>query len=292
MARPRVDVVVPFRGERSELETLRARLAALSLRDGDTILVVDNSPGAAAQNAGDAAVPVLVATGLASPGYARNRGAEQGTGEWIVFLDSDTEPSPELLDRYFNPVPEPNTALLAGGVLDEEVPPDAPGPARYAYLRNTLSQGRSLSFGHWGFVQTSNVACRRSAFEAVGGFREDIRAAEDADLTYRLRAAGGAFERREAAHVIHRSRRKLGPFIAQASLYGAGSAWLSRQYPGAFPPRRRIGLIWWAIRFAARGCFRAAHERSRDELVLAVFEPLWELAFEFGRLRSIDLPSR
>jgi hypothetical protein len=38
----------------------------------------------------------------------------------------------------------------------------------------------------------------------AGGFREDIRAAEDADLSYRLRAAGWTIEGREPATVTHR----------------------------------------------------------------------------------------
>lgn len=288
-----MDVVVPFRGDRGLLEDLRARLGRLRLRSGDTIVIVDNTPGPLRTAlSGDPPVPVLYAADRSSAGYARNRGAERGDAEWIVFIDADTEPSPELLDRYFEPAPEPQTVLLAGGVVDEEVPIDAPAPARYAYLRNTLGQGRSLSFGRWGFVQTSNLACRRSGFESVHGFREDIRAAEDADLSYRLKAAGGQIERREPAFVVHRSRRSLRPFIRQAALYGAGAAWLSRKYPGAFPARRRPGLMWWAIRWALKCAWRAARDGDRDQLVLAFCEPLWELAFEFGRSQSIDLPPR
>jgi mycofactocin glycosyltransferase len=265
-------------------------LASLTLRAGDTLLVVDNTPGEPpGEDVGDA-VPVVHAAQRTSPGYARNRGAERGTGEWIVFIDADTEPSSDLLDRYFDPAPAADTVLLAGGVIDEEVPPDAPGPARYAYLRRTLSQTRTLSLGSWSFGQAANLACRRDAFEAVGGFCENIRAAEDADLNFRLAARGGALERREAASVVHRNRSALSAFIAQASLHGAGSAWLSRRYRGAFPRRRRLGLIWWGIRFATRGCLRAARNRDRDQLVMALFEPLWELAFEFGRSRSVELP--
>ena len=48
-----------------------------------------------------------------TPGYARNRGVAQGRAPWIVFLDADTEPSPDLLDRYFETPPAEDTALLA-----------------------------------------------------------------------------------------------------------------------------------------------------------------------------------
>ncbi len=73
---PRVDVVIPFRGTDEQLSALRGRMAALALRDGDTLTVVDNREDA-----------------IASSYYARNRGAAAGSGEWIVFLDADTTPA-------------------------------------------------------------------------------------------------------------------------------------------------------------------------------------------------------
>ena len=292
MARPRVDVVVPFRGSPQALDELKSRLARLALRGDDTIVVVDNTPGHQTQGQNDRdRVPVLVASAHATPGFARNRGAEGGSGEWLVFLDADVEPAIDLLDSYFEPAPAPETALLAGGIIDEPVPVDSPGPARYAYLRRTLSQDRAMDKGRFAFAQTANAACRRSAFEAIGGFKETIRAAEDADLSFRLKAAGWRIERREEAAVVHRSRRALRAFIAQAAVHGAGSAWLDRQYPGAFPARRRLGLLWWAVRSTTRGLLRAAHSRDRDDWVGPLYEALWELSFEFGRSRSVETPA-
>ncbi len=281
--------MVPFRGSADALRQTRASLRRLRLREGDTIVVVDNTPGRDTRGTPEPdAVPVLVASERLTPGYARNRGAALGRGEWLIFIDADTDPTEDLLERYFEPSPAGSTALLAGGVIDEPVPPDAPAPARYAYLRRTLDQGRTIEMGTFAFAQSANIACRRSAFEAVGGFRESIRAAEDADLSYRLKAAGGGIERREHAVVVHRSRRSTRAFVAQAALHGAGSAWLDRAYPGSFPARRRPGLIWWALRMAATGSVRAARRRDRDELVRGLYEPLWELAFEFGRSRSVE----
>ena len=293
MSRPCVDVVVPFRGEPHDLEQLRARLARLRLRQGDTIVVVDNSPGQRRpESSSNGEVRVLSARERPTPGYARNRGAARGTAEWLVFIDADTEPSPDLIDRYFGVTPAKATAQLAGRVIDEPVGTDAPGPARYAYLRGTLDQSRTLELTPWPFAQTANVACRRRAFEAVGGFREDIWPAEDADLSYRLIAAGWAIERRDEASVVHFNRRTVRGLVSQAARHGAACAWLDRMYPGSFPARRLPGLVWWGIRFATAGLVRFALRRDRDEAVRAVYEPLWELAFELGRTRSIERLSR
>jgi GT2 family glycosyltransferase len=282
--RPAVDVVVPFLGPRQELRELRARLAALRLRAGDSVLVVDNTPRAGAPEPGP--VPVLNADERQTPGYARNRGAAEGRAPWLVFLDADTEPSPDLLDRYFEPFPTEATALLGGGVRDEPVPAGAPPAARYAHLRGAMSQGDTFAFGAWGYPKSANVACRRSAYEAIGGFREDIRAAEDADLTYRLRDAGFAVERREAAAVVHRSRTSIRGLLRQKATWGAGGAWLARTYPGSVPLARTRGLAWWAVRETIRGLYHAARRRDRDAAILAVLHPLDALAWQFGRSRS------
>lgn len=119
---------------------------------------------------------------VATPAYARNRGAAIGEAEWIVFFDADVVPAANLLALLFDPHPDERSALLAGGVVDEPIPADGPPAARYAYIRTAMSQENTFSFGSWAFAPTANAALRRTAFEAVGGFREGLRAAEDADL--------------------------------------------------------------------------------------------------------------
>jgi GT2 family glycosyltransferase len=279
--RPAVDVVVPFRGSGEELHRIRERLARLRLRPGDSVLVVDNRPGPGPVPPGD--VPVLSAPGRQTPGYARNRGAARGAAEWILFVDADVLAPDDLLDSYFDPPPGERTALVAGGVRDEPVAPDAPAAARYAYIRALTSQDDSFRFGSWGFPKTANALLRRAAFEAVGGFREDIRTAEDADLTYRLRQAGWEVERRERAAAVHVARRTVRGLVVQKLMHGAGAAWLAREYPGAFPARRRPGLVWWGVRTAARGLVEAARGRSRDRALWAVLEPIEQVTFELGR---------
>jgi hypothetical protein len=76
-------------------------------------------------------------------------------------------------------------------------------------------------------------------------------------------------------------------FIAQAALHGAGAAWLDSHYPGAFPARRLPGLAWWGLRTSARGAARRLRTGDRDALIQGIYEPLWELAFELGRSRSV-----
>ena len=286
-----MDVVVPFRGVPAHLEELRVRLARLRLQPADSVVVVDNNCGCEPpESLRDGGVPVVRATDHASPGFARNRGAALGRAEWLVFVDADTSPSPDLLDRYFDQPPSERTGLLGGGVLDEAVPAGAGAAARYQYLRGAMSQEDTYRHGRWGYPKTANAACRRAAFEAVGGFREDIRAGEDADLAYRLRIHGWEFERRDGATVVHRSRQTTRDFITQKLLHGAGGAWLERQYPGSHPPRSLAGLVWWGLRVASAGLVAAAWERDRDRAVWALFDPLDLIVWELGRSLPNERP--
>ena len=282
-----MDVIVPFRGSAADLEELREALRRLELCEEDSLLVVDNTPG---HGSADGPVPVLAAPEHPTPGYARNRGAARARGEWLVFFDADVRPSPDLLDRYFDPPPDERTGIVAGGVVDEAMPPGENAVARYMHIRGSMSQDETFGYGEWAFPQSANVACRRSAFEEVGGFREDIRAAEDADLTYRLRAAGWGVERREHAAVVHRGRRTLRGFALQKALHGAGAAWFDREYPGSFPARRRPGLLWWGLRRAVTGVAGAALRRDRDQALWALLEPVEQVSYELGRSLRNDRP--
>ncbi len=285
MDRPAVDLVVPFRGSAQELSALRSRLGVVVTRPQDTVTVVDNSPRP--HGGGDVSAPQLQ-----TPGFARNRGAERGHAEWLLFVDADVVPPPSLIDDYFAPPPAAATGLLAGGVRDEPAAPGAGPAARYSYLRESMSQEMTLQHGEWAFVQTANCALRRAAFEAVGGFREGIRAGEDADLCFRLRDAGWGTERREHAVVAHRNRSSVRALLAQKACHGAAGAWLDRRYPGSFPARRLPGLTWWGVRRAVGGVTAAIRDRSRDEALFAVMDPLTTLAYELGRSLPNHRPLR
>jgi GT2 family glycosyltransferase len=284
-----VDVVVPFRGEPAHLAEVRARLARLPLQPGDSIVVVDNTPRRAAAPS-DGAVRVIQGSEIPTPAFARNRGVAEGSAEWLVFVDADTSPSPDLLDRYFDPPPGDRTALLGGGVLDERVATGGGAAARYQYLRGAMSQEDTYRQVRWGYPKTVNAACRRAAFEEVGGFREDIRAAEDGDLAFRLRAAGWEVERRDRATVVHTSRQTARAFVVQKLLHGAGGAWLDREYPGSYPPRGLVGLFWWGLRATTSELLAAAWERDRDLAVWALFDALDMIMWELGRSLPNERP--
>ncbi|HEX8742425.1 MAG TPA: glycosyltransferase [Thermoleophilaceae bacterium] len=280
MGRPPVDVVTPFAGTDDELARVRATLAGLALADGDSVTVADNRPGAAGAAAG---VRVVPAPRVRSSYHARNVGAAAGSADWIVFLDADVLPEPDLLERYFDPEPGARTAVLAGAIVDEPPPDGAPFALRYSAARGTLDHRNTLR-GRWAYAQTASCAVRRSAFEAVGGFRDDIRSGGDADLCFRLRAAGWELESRERAVVVHRNRDTLRRLLRQRMRHGSGAGWLDRAYPGSAPGRGSWpGLVKWTLQSSAASAARYARgEREEARLAMADLGTQW--AMELGRL--------
>jgi len=275
--------VLPFKGTDAALDAVVARLAGLATRAGDTLTVADNRPGARdAERAGG--ITIVGAGATRTSYFARNRGAERGAAPWLVFLDADVHPPADLLDRYFEPEPGPRTGVLAGAVIDEHPDVQTDTAAnRYAYLKSSMSQEITLADDAWPFAQTANAAVRRAAFAEVGGFEETVRSGGDADLCFRLRAAGWALERRPRAAVTHRNRATIARMLAQRARHGAGAAWLARRWPGALPRRRWPGLALWSARRAVHG-LRAAAAHDRDEALLGLLDGPAVWAFELGRL--------
>ena len=281
VTRPPVDVVLPFRGSQEQLARVAERLAALSLLPGDTVTIADNRPHAT--DAAHKHVRILSAGELRTSYHARNRAVALGSAPWIVFVDADVLPSPDLLDRYFVPPPNDRTGVLAGAVVDEEPERAAPAAPRYAWLKSSMSQETTLAHDGWAFAQTANAAIRRDAFEAVGGFEPKIRSGGDADLCFRIRAAGWDLECRQDAAVVHHNRQTIARMLAQRARHGAGAGWLARRWPGALPRRRWPGLALWSLKRTAQG-LQAAARGDRDAALLGLLDGPAVWAFELGRL--------
>jgi SAM-dependent methyltransferase/GT2 family glycosyltransferase len=283
--RPSVDVVVPFRGPAHALASLVEHLGRLELGADDTLTVVDNARRPRSLAApGGSYVRVVMATERPSSYHARNRGAAKGRQPWLLFVDADVEPVPDLLDRYFAVPPGPRTAVLVGAVRDVSITTAGRESLAERYARasrlidqtNTLEQARP-------YAKTANCAVLRAAFEEVGGFVDDIRSGGDADLCFRLVDAGWELELRPDAIGEHNSRRRLTALIAQRARHGSGGEWLEARYPGFAGPRRRLPGLARDLAFGARAGLFAWLRGDGDLAAVRIVNPVSNAAFELGR---------
>jgi GT2 family glycosyltransferase len=206
-------------------------MRGLRTAPGDELILADNS----ATIPPIAAPPTVVpAPGERSPAHARNAGAACTSGEWILFLDADTRPPTDLLERYFEAAVPEQVGVLAGEI--QAAPPgDRSIASRYAAERNFLSARAHLSHRYRPRAAAANLMVRRVAWDAAGGFLEGIRTAEDTDLCWRLQDLGWTLDLRENAAVAHEYRTTVRELRAQWRAYAAGRAWLARRHPGFHP---------------------------------------------------------
>lgn len=234
-------VVIPTLGRPSLGACLRA-LAEATGPGPARIVLVDDRP-----DTGGTPVTVDVPPSLRShttvlPGGARGPAAARNAGwraagpvPWIVFLDDDVIPGPTWGDDLALDLAEA-TRRTAGVTARIEVP--LPAHRRPTDWERTTA---GLAGARW---ITADMAYRREALEAVGGFDERFRRAfrEDADLALRTLDAGWTLT--EGSRTTTHPVRPAGRWISVRLQAGnADDVLMTRLH----------GTHWWRRADAPRG---------------------------------------
>jgi glycosyltransferase involved in cell wall biosynthesis len=226
-----ISFVVPAYNEELLLgATLRGlHAAAESLGEPYEIIVVDDAStdrtGAIANENRARVVPVAHRQIAAT----RNSGARAANGDFLIFVDADTLVNEAVVRAALDAL----RAGAVGGGCDLKFDGRLPVWARLMVMsfRPLYRLGR-LASGSFLF-------CTRKAFDAVGGFNEEMYAAEEATMSRALRRQGRFVILRES---VVTSGRKLRAY----------SAWEIVRVLGRLAvrgPRKRQGLdIWYGTR--------------------------------------------
>jgi GT2 family glycosyltransferase len=279
--RPSVSVIVPFAGTSAELTGLVNQLEALTRGAEDEVIIVDNCRlGAPSTDPLPGGIRVELGNRLPGPAYARNCGAALAAGEWLLFIDADTQPEAGLLDAYFDPPPGSKTAVLAGAIVD--VAQRQTLVARHDVARGRMGQNMTLRRRGTPYAQTANCAVLRAAFQEVGGFDENGRG-EDADLCFRLAQGGWGLEERPSARVEHRAKETFRAWLSQQLRHAGSAAWLNRRWPGEFPAP---GLRFLANRVLhlGRNAVVSLLRGDTEQAGYAALDLIRVFAFALGRL--------
>jgi len=186
----KISVIIPVRNEEASIRALLESLLNQTLKPAEIVITDGGSTDATPEIISEyvkRGEPVrLIREGVALPGRGRNLAAAQASSEWIAFIDAGTRPESTWLQSLAEPAKTLSDIDVVYGsyepitdTLFEECAAIAyvPPPVR---TNGALMRPRSIV----------SVLMRISVWQAVGGFPEDLRSAEDLLFLNKIEAAG------------------------------------------------------------------------------------------------------
>ena len=171
---------------------------------------------------------------------ARNAGMKAATGQIIAYTDDDAYPDVHWL-KYLAETFMSSQHVAAGG---PNIPPEvneirarsialAPGSARHVLLTDDEAE----------HIPGCNMAFRKSALEAIGGFDGQFRiAGDDVDVCWRLQERDGTVGFSPGAMVWHERRRSISEYLRQQTNYGRAEPMLEAKWPDK---HNTLGHVIW-----------------------------------------------
>jgi glycosyltransferase involved in cell wall biosynthesis len=203
----KISVIVPaFNEEKllgASLEAIKTAASPFATRGwGFELIVCDNNSTDRTGEIARAAGASVVFEPINQIGRARNAGAAAATGDWLIFVDADSQPSAGLFDDVAEQIL--SGKYLAGGSTLQLDAKNFTANA-IAGLWKLTSRWMCMLAGAFIFVEAA-------AFRRIGGFSNKLFAAEELDLSQRLKQLGRETGRKMIIlhrHPLTTSARKL-----------------------------------------------------------------------------------
>jgi glycosyltransferase involved in cell wall biosynthesis len=228
----KVSVIVPVRDEEDSIRELLDSLLRQT-RPADEIVItdggsVDATPQIIEEYIHKGAPVRLIRAGAALPGRGRNLGAAQASCEWLGFTDAGIRLANNWLE-----------ALVAKAEADDSI--DVVYGSCQPVTNTFFKQCAAIAYvqppaPHDGILVRprfiASTLLRREAWQAVNGFPEDLRSAEDLVFMDRVENAGYHFVFEPRAVVHWDLRPTLGATFKRFLIYSRNNirAGLFRQW--------------------------------------------------------------
>ncbi len=237
---PRVTVVVAAYNAERVIDECLASLDACTYPDLDVIVCDDGSTDATRELARRYPFRLLELQhgGLSA---ARNEGIAAARGDIVAFIDSDARCHPEwpyhlalaFEDEAVKLAGGPNLPVPEAGLVERAVAL-APGNPVEVLISDTRAE----------HVPGCNMAFRRSALQAVGGFDPVYTVAgDDVDVCWKLLDRGDQIAFAPAAQVLHHRRPTVAGYMRQQIGYGKSERMVYHRHRHRF---NRLGQARWS----------------------------------------------
>lgn len=256
----RVSVIIPTFNRADVLRENIDSVTAQDFQDYEIIYVDDGSTDATPEILAEAQAAHRdrlrhIRTENSGPGRARNAGVGEAHGEFLLFTDDDATVPANWISAMLEAHQASGHPILCGGI--DPYAMDSP-IERYLHYRMQTALGkrpRPLSA-----APTGNLLIPKAVFEGVGGFRDEaFPAAEDWDLSYRLRAGGQTLYYDPSVAVSHRYQCEWAAAAQRMRTTGAMGLHIARHHyrsPAAYTAysllRFLLSPLWIPRHYPAR----------------------------------------
>jgi GT2 family glycosyltransferase len=193
----------------------------------------------------------LISTENRGLSNARNTGWQEAKGDIVAYIDDDAYPDPHWLTYVAAAfmrtdhvgIGGPNLPPPGDGPIADCVA-NAPGGPVHVLLSDTEAE----------HIPGCNMAFRKTALQAIGGFDPQFRTAgDDVDICWRLQQQGWTIGFSPAAMVWHHRRNSVRAYWKQQQGYGRAEALLEKKWPEKY---NVAGHLSWTGRIYGKGITR------------------------------------
>lgn len=220
-------IVIPTYNRPERLASCLLSLTRLNYpRDRFEVIVVDDGSSPPIAPVAESFEATLTLTLLrqdnSGPACARNTGAANAQGQYLVFTDDDCQPYPDWLTALDTALHQQPTALV-GGYTVNALPDNLFSTASQLlidYLYNYYNSRQTPSF-----FASNNFAMAAEQFRQLGGFDTSfpLAAGEDREFCDRWLQQGLPMAYAPEARVDHSHHLSMGRFWRQHFNYGRGA---------------------------------------------------------------------
>lgn len=204
--KPKVSIIIPtFNSEKTLALCLRS-IKKQTYPNIETIIVDSYSQDKTVEIAKKFDTKILLSHSERST--ARNLGSKESTGIFLLFVDSDMELSPKVVEECVNLC----CRKRAGSVIIPEV------SVGKGFVAQCRSMEKEMRVG--GKFSEAPRFFRKTVFNRIGGFDENLVSGEDFDLGRRTELAGYKIERCRAKIKHHEQEMSLEKLVLKTYYYG------------------------------------------------------------------------
>lgn len=186
MSGKKVSVIIPMYNASGCIESCLSAVSKQTAGDLEVLLIDDCSTDDTVQKAQKYPFKMIRTEKRVSPAKVRNYGAKNASGDILVFVDADVMLKPDSVEKIVGAISGPGTDSVFG--MYEEATPQA---GFFSQFQNLF-----IVYRYERLPRSTDITCsfffaiKKSVFEAIGGYNEEMSYYEDIDLGKRLAREG------------------------------------------------------------------------------------------------------